>query len=179
MRIDATVQGTAVTDFALLTVARRQVFLSFGTGNEIDEPNQAQYSMHRSFRSPTRTATPWSARRCQLRDPVDALPGGHAWFATGPPAYWATPHVPAVAAPTRTCNHNGVLDAGEDLNGNNKIEAGNILTVVRTGTASTATTDKNGSRCSTSSTRRTYAHWLDVASDREADRARHGVRGND
>ena len=43
VRIDATVQGTAVTDFAQVTVAQRQVFVSFGTGNEIEEPNQAQY----------------------------------------------------------------------------------------------------------------------------------------
>jgi hypothetical protein len=34
-----------VTDDTALTVARREVFLSFGTGNEISAPNPAQYSM--------------------------------------------------------------------------------------------------------------------------------------
>ena len=38
VRVDATVQGLpAVTDFVPLTVAQRQVFISFGTGNEIFE----------------------------------------------------------------------------------------------------------------------------------------------
>jgi hypothetical protein len=41
VRVDATVQGTAVTDLVQLTVAQRQVFISFGTGNQIEEPNQA------------------------------------------------------------------------------------------------------------------------------------------
>src|SRR5690606_8866239 len=43
VRIDATVAGTAVTDFVELTVAKREVFISLGTGNEIEEPNTAQY----------------------------------------------------------------------------------------------------------------------------------------
>ena len=61
-------------------------------------------------------------------------------------------------------NHNGVLDAGEDLNGNNKIEAGNILTVVpETGTASTATTDKNGFALFDVFYPQAYAYWLEVA----------------
>ena len=61
-------------------------------------------------------------------------------------------------------NHNGVLDAGEDLNANNKIEAGNILTVVpETGTASTATTDKNGFALFDVFYPQAYAYWLEVA----------------
>src|SRR5690606_37174338 len=43
VRIDATVAGTVVTDFVELTVAKREVFISLGTGNEIEEPNTALY----------------------------------------------------------------------------------------------------------------------------------------
>jgi hypothetical protein len=93
----------------------------------------------------------------------------HYWegtrvFSSGPPAFWATPHVPAVGCPDEDVNHNGVLDAGEDLNANNKIEAGNILTVVpETGTAGTATTDKNGFALFDVFYPQAYAYWLEVA----------------
>jgi hypothetical protein len=56
-----------------------------------------------------------------------------------------------------------VLDPGEDLNANGKIEAGNILTVVPdTGTASTATTDKNGFALFWVYYPQEYAYWLEV-----------------
>jgi hypothetical protein len=84
-------------------------------------------------------------------------------FSAGPPTFWGTPHVPAAGCPDEDVNHNGVLDAGEDLNGNGKIEAGNILTVVPdTGTANTATTDKNGFALFWVYYPQAYAYWLEV-----------------
>jgi hypothetical protein len=41
----SSVQGSAATDTVNLTVARREVFISIGTGNSITEPNTAQYSI--------------------------------------------------------------------------------------------------------------------------------------
>ncbi|NIW24259.1 MAG: invasin, partial [Gammaproteobacteria bacterium] len=44
VQIDATVIGTpTATDTVFLTVARRELFIALGTGNEIEEPNTAQY----------------------------------------------------------------------------------------------------------------------------------------
>jgi hypothetical protein len=163
VRIDATVQGTAVTDFVHLTVAQRQVFISFGTGNEIEEPNPAQYK------------TDWILQVTDSQgngvDGVDVAVsilsrrywGGTRTFVAGPPAQWVTPRNPAAGCPDEDVNHNGVLDAGEDQNGNNKIEAGNILTVVPdTGTASTATTDAHGFATVSVYYPQAYAYWLEV-----------------
>ncbi|MEO0974350.1 MAG: Ig-like domain-containing protein, partial [Pseudomonadota bacterium] len=43
--VAATVQGSAVTDSVSITVARREVFFSFGTGNTLEEPTPASYSL--------------------------------------------------------------------------------------------------------------------------------------
>jgi hypothetical protein len=164
VRVDATVSGTAVTDFVQLTVAQRQVFVSFGTGNEIEEPNQAQYRTQWAVQVTDSQGNGVSGTDVQLSILSRRYWEGTRVFSAGPPAFWATPHVPAAGCPDEDVNHNGVLDPGEDLNGNNKIEAGNILTVVPdTGTANTATTDKNGFALFWVYYPQAYAYWLEVA----------------
>jgi hypothetical protein len=163
VRVDATVQGTAVTDFAQITVGQRQVFVSFGTGNEIEEPNQAQYRTQWAVQVTDSQGNGVSGADVQLSILSRRYWEGTRVFAQGPPAFWGTPHVPAAGCPDEDVNHNGVLDPGEDLNGNSKIEAGNILTVVPdVGTANTATTDKNGFALFWVYYPQAYAYWLEV-----------------
>jgi len=163
VRVDATVQGTGVTDFVQITVAQRQVFIVFGTGNEIAEPNPAQYQTQWIAQVTDSQGNGVSGADVQL-----SILSTHYWegvraYSAGPPSFWATPHVPAVGCPDEDVNHNGVLDPGEDLNNNGKIEAGNIATVVPdTGTANTATTDKNGFALFSVYYPQQYAYWLEV-----------------
>jgi hypothetical protein len=168
VRVDATVQGTAVTDFVQLTVAQRQVFISFGTGNQIEEPNQAQYRTQWAVQVTDSQGNGVSGSDVQLSILTRRYWEGKRAFIAGPPAAWATrpgiEALPAAGCPDEDVNHNGVLDTGEDLNGNNKIEAGNILTVVPdVGTANTATTDKNGFALFWVYYPQAYAYWLEVA----------------
>jgi hypothetical protein len=67
--------------------------------------------------------------------------------------------------PDEDVNHNGVLDPGEDIYPDGKIEAGNILSVAPdTGTsANTVTTDKNGFALFWVYYPQEYAFWLEVA----------------
>lgn len=165
VRVDATVQGTAVTDFAQITVAQRQVFVSFGTGNSIEEPNQAQYR------------TQWAVQVTDSQG--NGVSGADVQLSILSRRYWdgvrkwngkiwetviGTEALPTAGCPDEDVNHNGVLDPGEDLNANGKIEAGNIATVVPdTGTASTATTDKNGFALFWVYYPQQYAYWLEVS----------------
>jgi len=164
VRVDATVQGTAVTDFVQLTVAQRQVFISFGTGNSIEEPNTAQYGQQWILQ-----VTDSQGNGVSGADVILSILSTRYWdgtrvFVSGPPAFWSTPHVPAGGCPDEDVNHNGVLDAGEDLNGSGKIEAGNIASVAPdVGTANTATTDKNGFALFHVYYPQAYAYWLEVA----------------
>jgi hypothetical protein len=147
VHVDATVQGTSpsVTGSVDLTVAQRQVFISLGTGNQIEEPNTAQYK--KTWIAQVTDAQGNSVKGVQLSFSVlsDGYFEGHReWSATD--KKWDTIYTSGTTAcPDEDVNRNGVLDAGEDLNGSKKIEAGNIATAVAGGgTGGTVTTDENG-----------------------------------
>jgi hypothetical protein len=164
VRVDATVQGTAVTDFVQLTVAQRQVFISFGTGNEIEETNPAQYGVQWVAQVTDSQGNGVSGADVALSILSTRYWEGTRTFVAGPPAVWNTPHVPAGGCPDEDLNHNGVLDPGEDLNGSGMIEAGNIASVAPdVGTANTATTDKNGFALFHVYYPQAYAYWLELA----------------
>lgn len=167
VRVDAVVVGfPAVTDFVNLTVAQREVFFTMGTGNEIAEPNPAQYKQTWVIQ-----VTDAQGNGVDLVDlTVSVLSiryweGQRAWLT--PPGVWAT-RAGAEAMPLLGCadedvNRNGVLDAGEDLNGNTRIEAGNIATVTASGSGSaTVKTDANGFALVDVYYPQSYAYWVET-----------------
>ena len=153
--ITAFVQDTpAVTDDTALTVARREVFLSFGTGNTISEPNPAQYSMPFVLLVTDADGNGVAGAEVQL-----SLLSTHylkgIWVADAVNDQWIT-------GVTATCddedvNHNGVLDVGEDFNNNEHIEAGNVASIV-----ADATTDETGTVLFEIVYAQQYGAWLDV-----------------
>jgi hypothetical protein len=171
VRIDATVQGLpAVTDFVALTVAQRQVFISLGTGNTILTPNTTQYQ------------DPWVIQMTDAQgNGVDLVnltvsvlserywDGTRAWNGS----IWETAPgleaLPPLGCPDEDINRNGVLDPGEDLNGNRRIEAGNIATVsAHTIGGSTVTTDNNGFAFVDVFYPKQFAYWLEVTLEARA-----------
>jgi hypothetical protein len=189
VRIDASVQGFAVTDFVNLTVAQRELFISIGTGNEIDEPNTAQYRKEWVVQITDAQGNGvegvnvsvsilseryWEGARVFI-DPIwRTEPGAQAF-----------PHLGAPTAATHPSgsgcvdedfdNRNGILDPGEDINGNGQIEAGNKATAVaQDGGGSTVTTDVNGFAIVDVYYPQEYAYWLEVTLE-----ARTAVQGTE
>jgi Bacterial Ig-like domain (group 1) len=165
VRVDATVQGTAVTDHALITVAQRQVFVSFGTGNEIEEPNQAQYRTQWAVQVTDSQGNGVSGADVQLSILSTRFWEGYRVFVSTPTAKWTTPGKPNGGCLDEDVNHNGVLDPGEDIYPDGKIEAGNILSVAPDvgNSPNTVTTDKNGFALFWVYYPQEYAYWLEVA----------------
>jgi hypothetical protein len=165
VHVTATVPGSTATDTVDLTVARREVFISVGTGNEIFEPNTAQYrkewviqvtdAQGNGVNGVEVTVSMLSQRYWD---------GVRAWNGT----FWDT--IPGFQAfPPEGCpdedlpNRNGILDPGEDLNNNGRIEAGNILTVAPNGgTGNKVTTNANGFALLDVFYPQEYAYWLEV-----------------
>jgi Bacterial Ig-like domain (group 1) len=144
----------AVTDMTALTVARREVFLSFGTGNTIVEPNDAQYSMPFVLFVTDSDGNGVAGAQVQLSIHSTHYIKG-VWFADTISDHW-------VADPSATCadedaNRNGVLDANEDFNSNNHVEAGNIASIT-----AAATTDDNGTVLFDLVYPQQYGAWLEV-----------------
>jgi Bacterial Ig-like domain (group 1) len=170
VQVTATVQGfPAVTDNVFLTVAQSELFLSIGTGNEIEEPNQSQYRKEWAIavtdaqgNGVANTSVTFSVLSERYWDGFRTFPlGGNSWDTTvGPPAG-------CLDEDTLTgdpgLDRNGLLDAGEDNNGNGKIEAGNIATAAaQVGGGGSLVTDANGFGLIWVYWPQEYAYYLEV-----------------
>jgi hypothetical protein len=173
VRIDATVQGSGVTDFVNLTVAQREVFIALGTGNEIFEPTTAQYRKEWVIQ-----VTDAQGNGVGLVDVSVSILSERYWDGVRayvePPGAWVTrpgsEALPAAGCVDEDANRNGVLDLpGEDANGNLRIEAGNIATVVaQVGGGSTVRTNTNGFAIVDVYYPQNYAYWLEVTLEARA-----------
>lgn len=163
VQITATVSGTAVTKTVALTVAGRQVFISLGTGNEVAEPNSAQYRVDYVVQVTDSNGNGVSGVPVSLRILSMNYYKGYRSVATPPLTGWGTTYtagpcidedslVPSTA-------RNGTLDPGEDFNANGRIEAGNIASV----TPSNGVTDVSGFLLVSVFYPQEYAYYLDVA----------------
>jgi hypothetical protein len=161
VRIDAVVQGTSVSATTTLTVARQPLSISLGTGNELEEPNPAQYSVPYAIQVIDVNGG-GAAAGVQLTVKVVSL-----WYATG---VWAKPTDGWEIFYTDVCQdedtvlgagstfRNGILDPGEDLNGSGRLEAGNIATV----TPAVVTTNEDGFAFVDVVYPQEYAQWVRV-----------------
>lgn len=152
VQVEGRVQGTTITDTALITVAQRQVFISLGTGNEIAEPNTAEYSIEYSVSVTDANGAGVANTSVTLSILSIAYRTGSSTFSGGS---WVRSPI------TATCededeNHNGLLDTGEDDNSSNAIEAGNIARV----SAGTVTTDSTGRALFNVIYPQEYAYWV-------------------
>jgi hypothetical protein len=160
--ITATVRDTpAVTGSVNLTVAQLEVFITLGTGNEINEPNQAQYRKEYAVQVTDSQGAGVAGVTVQMRIQSNAYFKGFWGYDTV-----ATQWVQVVNAgpcADEDVNRNGVLDPGEDNNANGTIEAGNIATVAAQSTGSgTFTTDDNGFGIVDVIYPQDFARWVDV-----------------
>lgn len=122
--VTATVQGTAVTGQVFLTVAQRELFISLGTGNEIFEPNSAQYRVEFVVQVTDASGNGVSNVNVQLNLLSDFYHKGQ--WNVGPMSW-----IQNIVA---TCldedvDRDGVLDPTEDFNASGALEAGNVATV--------------------------------------------------
>jgi hypothetical protein len=163
VRITATVQGVTPKQVAL-TVARREVFLSLGTGNELEEPNTAQYKIEYIVQVTDANGNGVANVPVSLRILSERYYKGFRVLATAPATGWDTSYSVIggcqdedTLAPGGA--RNGVLDPGEDFNNSGRLEAGNIATV----TPSNAVTDAQGFVLVSVFYPQEYAEYLDVA----------------
>src|SRR6185503_14617033 len=77
--------------------------------------------------------------------------------------------LPLIGCPDEDINRNGIMDPGEDLNANTRIEAGNIALVAAHDVGgSTVKTDKNGFAFVDVFYAQQYAYWLEVTLEARA-----------
>ena len=178
VQIDATVIGAPLaTDTVLLTVARRELFISIGTGNEIDEPNTAQYRQEWIVQ-----VTDADGNGVDLVELTVGILSERYWEGSRayytPPGAWLTQigveALPALGCTDEDRNRNGILDPlplpDEDFNGSGEIEAGNIASVVaqNPGPNGEVITDANGFALIDVFWPQDHALWVEVTLEARA-----------
>jgi hypothetical protein len=132
--ITGTVQGTAIANSVALTVAQREVFISIGTGNELFEPNSAQYRKEFIVQVTDAQGIGVEGVTVQVGILSDNYYKGF-WQFDFLATTWVRVQTAGPCADEDT-NRNGQLDffpnvpMDEDVNLSGRIEAGNIATAV-------------------------------------------------
>ncbi len=145
-----------ITDSVALTVARRELFVAIGSGNELSEPDTADYEVEYSIQVTDSEGNGVPNASVQLNVKSVKYSKGYWTLPIG-----ASSWVPFVRA---TCddeddNGNGILDPGEfDENNNGTIEAGNIALV----TPGEPITDESGKAVVRMIYGQVYGLWTQV-----------------
>lgn len=155
VRIDASVDGSAATAFATLTVASKSIYVVLGTGNTIENYSSTQYRVPFVALVTDIAGNPQAGVTVTTSlIPVTYLKGRYTGCVSTTDEYWVwTPATmnecynednnPIFFAGHPEWLLNGFLDSGggqtEDINGDGVLTPGNVAEVNRT-----ATTDANG-----------------------------------
>jgi hypothetical protein len=156
--ITATVAGVAPKQVAL-TVAGRQVFLSIGTGNEIAEPNTAQYKVEYIVQVTDSSGNGVASVPVSLTVLSQTYFKGNRIAAPLPATGWSTSYSVPGGCLDEDVNRNGQLDPAEDFNASGRLDAGNIATVL----PANATTDADGFVLVSVYYPQEYAYYLTVS----------------
>lgn len=170
VQIQGSVSGTAVTGTTSLTVAQTPLFISFGTGNEIIEPDTTSYIKEfivfiTDANGVARPNQPFIASVVPLPndgtanadpgviDKAAYMKGTYSWNGN----FW-------VANGTAFCRNedtdlDGILDAGEDFNNSLNLTPGNQVALDG---SSSFTTDSSGFAIIKLRYAQQYANWMQV-----------------
>lgn len=122
--------GTTASGQTSLTVGSRALRITLGTGNEIFEPNETTYQLPYSAIVTDAAGNPATNAEFQL----SALPSRYfkGFYVLNVDGEFV-PNITAECA-NEDVNRNGILDTGEDLDGDNVLDPGNIASVPRSPT---------------------------------------------
>ena len=168
--IEAIVEDTpAITDTVSLTVSERELFISLGTGNKVEELGSTDYVKEYSIF--VTDAESNAVTNVELT--VSAIPESYYkgfWMRTYDGddfLVWAASGVGSVAKPTiwvaptkcanEDVNFNGILDDGEDTNKDGELTPGNIVSI-----SGNFVTDSDGRSVVRIIYPQSYGHWLDA-----------------
>lgn len=142
LNVVATVLNTtpAVSDSTPVSVGSRTLFFRFGTGNTIGAPSNSLFSQEFSILVTDSSGNPVAGQ--ELNISVLPLSYNKGFWMAVPDLidfeYW-DPVITSPDCASEDSNNNGILDQGEDFNGDGQLTPGNVASV-----PSTVQADDNG-----------------------------------
>jgi len=163
--IKVTVKETpSITATVTLTVADRGLFISLGTGNQLEEKDINTYTKQYTIfvtdvdsnpiknKDLTVSAVPKSYYKGAWHRIYDADGTFERWEAKG-----VTDDVSRFGCINEDLNIDGILDSGEDTNGDGHLTPGNLVAAL-----GQITTDDGGQATIDINYPQSYAHWADI-----------------
>jgi hypothetical protein len=162
VQLRATVAGTNVSGTASLTVNRTALFIALGTGNVISNLDPQTYKKDWVVYVTDSNGVAVSGVTLTVRVLPQSYGKGTLVFAG---SIW-TPDAQSVLCPSEdgyidgisVAPQNGVLDPGEDRDGNGSLQPGNVISV----TPGTLQTDSSGRATVSLIYAESYVPWVDV-----------------
>lgn len=145
----------SITDTVSMTVARRELFVALGTGNELIEADIATYEIPYLVivTDSEGNGVPDSSVQVDVR----SVRYSKGKWTEGPEVWFAEI---SATCDDEDLNGNGILDPDEvDINGNGTIEAGNVVQVV----GGDALTDADGKAIVSLRYPQVYGNWTEVS----------------
>jgi len=173
------VNGVAIAPISnstTLTVAGQALFVRVGTDNLVQPLPSPSPDLQKTWSAIVTDAAGNAVVGAQVRfsiTPTRYSKGQYTWNGTGQWVQTLTPLTTCGTeddgAGTPANATNGILDPGEDVNGNGRLDPGNVVSV-----NATATTNSNGIALATLEYPKSFATWVEVRLQASA-----GVVGND
>lgn len=157
--IQAQLQGASANSGSVqLTVAKKALFITAGTGNTVLSPDAATYQVDYAVFVTDAAGNPVSGVNLTSSVRPRHYYKGELYFngSTGPWQVGSGALAP-LACRNEDVNSDGILQPGEDVNGDNALTPGNAVTAT-----SSATTDAKGQATVSLRYARDRANWLDV-----------------
>jgi len=173
------VNGVAITPISAsttLTVAGQALFVRLGTDNLVQTVPPPSPDLQKTWSAIVTDAAGNAVVGAQVRfsiTPTRYRKGDYVWNGVGQwvnnidPLTTCTTEDDGAGTPANATN--GILDPGEDVNGNGRLDPGNVVSV-----NATATTNTNGIALATLEYPKSFASWVEVKLQASA-----GVVGND
>jgi hypothetical protein len=161
VKVYATVDDTqSVTAYTLLTVGDKPFDIVFGTGNTIESPTESSYTKEFSAFVTDPGSNPVENANITFSAPPKAFNVGGTyekgfWTFNSTTNLW-NKNVTAVCD-NEDINDNGILDEGEDTNGDEQLTPGNVVAIQSQGV-----TDANGHVIFTLSYPKAFGAWTTV-----------------
>ncbi|WP_103918505.1 Ig-like domain-containing protein, partial [Candidatus Venteria ishoeyi] len=163
VEITANVNNSSAQDTIKVTVGKRSVFISLGTGNELFEPTPTTYE--RPYTIFVNDANGAAVSDMDVNLSIIPLRYFKGFYRLSEDGWFAQYTAPASTDPVldgsgcinEDSNNNGILDPGEDENNNGKLEPGNPFILPEA-----VRTDENGQATFNLSYTQEIANWVKV-----------------
>lgn len=154
--VQAKIQGTSITATTALTVSKKSLFISAGTGNKLATPSDTTYEQDYTVFVTDASGNPVpNVAVTASVFPTAYSKGAYSYDDVTAKAWVVSGTI--YTCPNEDVNQDGVLDSGEDTNSNGILDPGIPVTIT-----SSATTDATGTAKIAVIYPRDRARWLTV-----------------